>query len=234
MTAEFAIALMTAFWLGILTSISPCPLATNIAAVSYIGRDIGNRKKVLISGLLYSAGRILAYLILGYLIVLGLLSIPEVSHFLQKYMNKMLGPILIISGMFLLEMLSFTSKGGGMSEKFQKKVDSLGIWGAFALGLVFALSFCPLSAALFFGSLVPIAVKTGSGILLPSAYGLATGIPVIAFGFIIALGAGKLGKAFNRISLFEKYARWTTGIIFIIVGIYYSLVNIFGVSFFSI
>ena len=232
MNGEFTLGLLAAFWLGILTSISPCPLATNIAAVSFIGRDITDRRKVVLSGLLYSAGRILAYLVLGYLIVLGLLSTPSVSHFLQKYMNKILGPVLIFSGMFLLDMISFTVKGGGIGEKLQKRIESMGIWGAFALGLLFALSFCPLSAALFFGSLVPIAVKTGSGIILPSAYGLATGIPVIAFAFIISLGAEKLGKAFNKITTIEKYARWTTGTIFIVVGIYYCLVNIYGVSFY--
>jgi sulfite exporter TauE/SafE len=227
---ELFIPLATALWLGILTSISPCPLATNIAAISYVGRRVDRPSSVFYSGVLYTAGRMLTYLVLGIVLVSSMLSAPMTAFYLQKYMNMVLGPVLIIVGLILLDIISF-SIGGGISEALQKKADSLGIWGAGFLGILFALSFCPTSAALFFGSLLPIALKHQSGIILPGIYGIATGLPVIIFAVLIGLGANRVAKAYDKIVIFEKWARKITAVIFIAVGIYYSLVNIFGVTF---
>ena len=229
---EWILPLVTAFWLGILTSISPCPLATNITAVSYVGRKIDKPWSVFLSGLLYTLGRMLSYLIIGFLLVGSILSAPEVSHFLQKYMNLFLGPILIVTGMILVELISFNFFGkGDLKASFQKKADSLGIWGAALLGILFALSFCPTSAAIFFGSLLPLAVTEGSSFLIPAFYGLGTGLPVLAFAILLALGTNKLGAVFNRITVIEKWARYITGTVFIMVGLYYCATNIFQISF---
>ncbi len=228
---EWLIPLSSAFWLGILTSISPCPLATNIAAISYVSRRVDRPSSVFIAGLLYTGGRMLAYLILGVALVSSMLSAPMLSHVLQKHMNMLLGPILILVGMLLLELFSFSIKGSGISSSLQKKVDSFGIWGAGLLGLIFALSFCPTSAALFFGSLLPLAIKQHSGIILPGAYGIATGLPVFMFAVLLAVGVNKVAQIYNKIVTFEIWARKITGVLFILVGIYYCLVHIFGVSF---
>ncbi len=229
MTDGFVFGLASALWLGILTSISPCPLATNIAAISYIGRRVDRPRRVFWAGVLYTAGRSLTYLALGALLVAGLLSAPYISHLLQKYMIKLLGPMLIIVGMFLLNLISFATSGLGISERLQQRAERWGIWGAGLLGIVFALSFCPVSAALFFGSLLPLAVSYRSGVLLPTAYGIGTALPVFAFAILIALGAHSLGRAFNKITQFERWARWSTGLIFIVVGIYFTLAYIFDV-----
>ncbi len=226
---EFLLGIASAFWLGILTSISPCPLATNIAAISFVGRRVGSPAKVFLAGLLYTVGRTLTYLVLGVLLVSSLLSAPYLSHVLQKYMNKVLGPILIIVGMVLVELIQINFSGSGVSQKMQKRVEALGMWGALLLGVVFALSFCPVSAALFFGSLLPIALRCESGVVLPSAYGVATGLPVLVFAVLIALGAKRVGEAYNKLVPFEKWARRITGGIFILVGIYYCLAHIFAV-----
>lgn len=218
---DFLLALASAFWLGILTSISPCPLATNIAAISFVGRRIGSTSKVLLAGLLYTGGRALTYLILGILLISSLLSAPGLSYLLQRYMNKVLGPVLILVGMVLVELLSLNVRSSGVSDKTQKRAESLGIYGALLLGILFALSFCPVSAALFFGSLVPLALKYRSSVLFPTMYGLATGLPVLVFAFLIAQGAQRVGTAYNRLVAFEKWARRGTGVLFIVVGIYY-------------
>ncbi len=221
--------ILSAFWLGILTSISPCPLATNIAAASFIGRKIGDRKNILLSGLLYTLGRTLAYIILGTVIVAGVTSTYFISNFLQNYMHKILGPVLIIVGMLLLNLIEWDISGARMSEDMQKKVEKSGIWGALFLGVFFALSFCPVSAALFFGSLVPLSVKFSSKVIMPLVYGIGTGIPVLIFAFLMAFSAEKVGKLFNRITAFEKWARYITGGIFIAVGIFYCLRYIFKI-----
>ncbi len=220
---------LSALWLGILTSISPCPLATNIAAVSFIGRRVGRTRVVFLTGLLYMLGRMLTYVVLGILLVTSVLSIPQVSHILQKYMNKVLGPILIFVGMILLELIRVNISGSGLGEKMQKRVEASGIWGAGLLGIVFALSFCPISAALFFGSLIPLSVKCGSGFILPALYGLGTGLPVFLFAVLIAFGAQSVAKAFNRLTQIELWVRRATGGIFILIGIYFCLVYIFDV-----
>lgn len=228
--AELILPLMSAFWLGVLTSISPCPLATNILAISFVGRRVESPREVLFSGLLYTAGRAATYIFLGMLLVASLLSAPFISHVLQKYMNAALGPLLILVGIVLLELISLNI-GSGLNTTVQKRVETMGVWGAVFLGVLFALSFCPTSAALFFGSLLPLAINSHSGILLPAVYGLATGLPVLIFAVLLGFGANKVAKAYDRIVVFERWARRITGITFIFVGFYYSLTRIFGLSF---
>ncbi len=227
---ELIVATLTAFWLGVLTSISPCPLATNIAAVSYVSKRVGEPHNVFLAGLLYTLGRTLTYLVLGIVLVYSLLSAPSLSFVLQKYMNMVLGPLLILVGMVLLELITFNIGSGGISEKMRQRVEQSGIWGAGLLGILFALSFCPTSAALFFGSLLPLAVQQQSGVLLPASYGLATGLPVLLFAVCIALGANWVARVYGKVVAFEKYARYVTGTIFILVGIYYTLAHAFGIS----
>ncbi|CAK8722081.1 MAG: Cytochrome C biogenesis protein transmembrane region [Candidatus Electronema aureum] len=227
MSESILVPLASAFWLGILTSISPCPLTTNIAAISYVGRRVGKPASVLQAGLLYTAGRTLAYLLLGMLLVGSLLSAPSLSQVLQKHMNMALGPMLIVVGLILLELIPLPVGSSGLSAALQNKADSLGIGGAGLLGMVFALSFCPTSAALFFGSLLPLAVQQQSGILLPGVYGLATGLPVLLFALLLAFGTNKVAQAFNRIAAFEIWARRITGLLFVLIGGYYCAVYFF-------
>ena len=226
---EFVLGILSALWLGILTSLGPCSMATNIAAISFIDRRIGRTRMVFWTGLLYTLGRMLVYIVLGILFVTTALSVPQVSYLLQKYMNRLLGPVLIIVGMILLELISFNVSGSGVSEKMQKRVESFGICGAGLLGIIFAMSFCPVSAALFFGSLIPLSIKYGSGFILPALYGLGTGLPVFVFAVLLAFGAKSIGKAFNRLTRLEWWIRRATGVIFILIGFYYCLAYIFGV-----
>ena len=227
-------AIGTAVWLGVLTSISPCPLASNIAAISFVGRHVGNHRRVLLSGMLYTFGRVLAYVAVGA-IILGAfewlaLSSGDVSRFLQRYINLVLGPALILIGMLLLEMLGISFSVRLAGEGVQQKAGSGGVFWTIGLGFLFALSFCPVSAGLYFGALLPLSAKHGSQLLLPSIYGIGTALPVIAFAFLIAFASEYVGKAFNRVSQIEKWVRSITGAVFILAGIYYSLAHIYGVS----
>lgn len=224
-----AFGIGSALWLGLLTSISPCPLATNVAAMSFIGRRVGNARLVVLTGLVYTLGRVVAYVGLGTLLVAGVLSIPQLSQALQQGMAKLLGPLLVVIGMVLLELLTVPTGNLPFAEGLRRRAESWGLLGAGLLGFIFALSFCPVSAALFFGSLVPLAVQFGSRVALPSVYGLGTGLPVFVFAVLIALGAQRVGRAFNAMTKFEKWARYTTGVLFIGLGIYESLRSIFGV-----
>lgn len=226
---DMGMALGSALWLGFLTSISPCPLATNVAAMSFISRGLGSPRRVLMTGLVYTAGRSLAYLVLGILMVASLLTAPGVSLILQERMNQILGPALILSGVLLLDLIRLPSRGGGISSGLQGRAERWGIWGGGLLGLVFALSFCPTSAGLFFGSLIPLALKSGSSMILPAVYGVGTAIPVAAFAIALAIGVNAVGRMFDVLSRFEVWARRITGVVFIVVGGYYCLTYIFEV-----
>lgn len=219
---EFVVGIWSALWLGILTSISPCPLATNIAAISYIGRRVGNPRQVFLSGLLYTLGRTAAYLGLAIVLLAGALSQPQISLFLQKYMHLVLGPILIVVGMLLTGLIEFQTSGSGVSDGLRQRVDRMGIWGALLLGFVFALTFCPTSAALFFG-LLPLSLEANSRIVLPASYGVGTALPVIVFAVLLATSAQSVGKAYNILAKIEWWARMATGLIFILVGVHFSL-----------
>lgn len=219
---ELLIIFGSAVWLGILTSISPCPLATNIAAVSFISKKITHPAMVFISGLAYTLGRMVAYAMLGWIIINSLLSVPQVAQFLQKYMVKALGPLLIIAGLFLLEVITIKLPGLALSQKHHNRLAESGAPGAFVLGIIFALAFCPVSAALFFGSLIPLALNSKAGPLLPLIYGVGTGLPVLMFAIAIALGVTSMSHWFHKITKLEYYTRRITGVIFIFVGLYYS------------
>ena len=219
---EIILPFVSALWLGILTSISPCPLATNIAAVSFLSKKINHPKSVLQSSIAYTIGRMLTYAILGVVIITSLASVPATANFLQRYMNKILGPALLIVGLFLLDIVKVNIPSFSVSQHKQSALAESGIKGSFMLGAIFALSFCPIAAALFFGSLIPLALKSTYGIVLPCLYGVGTGIPVIVFALGITMGVTSFSKWFQRVTTFEVYTRKITGIIFILVGIYFT------------
>jgi cytochrome c biogenesis protein CcdA len=241
---------LAALYLGVLTSISPCPLATNIAAISYIGRKVENPRLVINAGLLYTLGRCVLYLGLAGLLTTTALSIPAVSVFLQKYMHLVLGPVFLLLGMFLVGLITVSGGGTMMSDRMQKRVDAMGVWGALLLGILFAVSFCPTSAAWFFGLLaltmgseagaitavlakigiaLPTASIPGGAILLPLIYGVGTALPVIVVAFLLAYSAQSVGKTYNVLSKIEWWARMATGWLFILVGAYFALAYVFEV-----
>lgn len=220
----------SALWLGILTSISPCPLASNIAAISYVGRNADRSRLILASSACYTLGRIVAYAVLGALVVASLLSAPGLSVWLQKYLNLFLGPFLVLVGMVVLGLIELPAMSGGGLTRLKARVEKWGLIGSGLLGLLFALSFCPLSAALFFGSLIPLAIANESSLLLPAAYGVGTGIPVIVFATMLVFGKKSLSKFFGKVTGAEKWLRTITGVSILLVGMYITMQQIFHVS----
>ena len=218
---DILISFGSALWLGILTSISPCPLATNVAAISFLAKKITHPFFVLLSGIAYTLGRMVTYALLGFILINSIMGIPQVAQFLQKYMAKALGPILIITGLILLDIIKINFPGLSLSQKHHNKLAEAGVPGAFLLGAVFALAFCPVSAALFFGSLIPLALQSKFGATLPFIYGIGTGLPVLVFAIAIAMGVSSLSRWFNKLTKLELYMRKITGAIFILVGAYY-------------
>ncbi len=220
----------TAVWLGILTAISPCPLATNIAAISFISRDVGRSRRVLVSGLAYTLGRSAAYVGIGALVVASVLTIPGVSWFLQEQISRILGPLLIVIGILVLGWIRIPVPSLRIREVLQKRAAGAGAVGAGLLGMLFALSFCPVSAGLFFGSLVPLSLSARSPLALPALFGIGTGLPVLACAIPIALGANVVGRTFDVLTRIERWAKPVTGVVFILVGVYLVIGRFFGLA----
>ena len=217
-------AVTSAFYLGLLCAIAPCPLATNIAAVGFIGQKSGHKKAVIITGICYTIGRILTFVLLGLLLTTVINSTPQASHILQKYMNIALGPLLIMVGMILLEMIKLPlSNKLTLTCNIENISVKAGYWGAFFMGVIFALSFCPTSAALFFGALLPLAIKNDLTLILPGIFGVASGLPVIIFAFILAGSIGVVGRIYNRITRIEQYLHYLTGLLFLALGVYFTI-----------
>lgn len=219
------IAMLSALWLGILTAISPCPMATNIAAISFIAKNIESPYKTVLAGLLYTIGRILAYVVLGYIVVSGFLAVPSVANFVQHSIYKFIGPLLILIGLLLLNVIKLNFSFGVRHEEVQKFAETSNFLGAFLLGVIFALSFCPVSAALFFGSLTSLAIEHNSRLIIPSMYGIGTGLPVVIFAIVVAFSMHKLGEIYNNMVKFEFWFRRITGGIFIVAGIYFIAIH---------
>lgn len=217
---------VTAFILGLMTAFSPCPLATNISAIAFISRNIENRKSVFVNGVIYTLGRGISYFLIAFILFLGV-SKFQIASFLQSNGEKFLGPLLLIIGIFMLDVIKINFPSfGGFSEKFQKtKVSWL---SSLVMGVLFALAFCPYSGVLYFGMLIPITISEPSGLYLPVIYAIATGLPVIIFAYVIAFAISNVGYLFNKIKTFENWFRKIVGIVFVLVGLYY--IYIFFIS----
>lgn len=211
---------MTAFILGLMTSISPCPLATNITAIGYIGKNLESRRRVFINGISYSLGRMVSYTLVALLIFRGAGHL-EFSGFFQRYGDKLLGPFLILIGLFMLGLVNISFP---LFNRFTDRMEKSKRWrfaDSFLLGVLFALAFCPYSGVLYFGILIPMSISSSMGLLLPVVFSVATAVPVIIFAWILAYAVHGLGATFNRVRDFEKWFRKITGTLFLGVGVYY-------------
>lgn len=220
-----SIPAITAFILGILTAISPCPLATNITAIGFIGKDIENHHRIFINGLLYTLGRIITYTILGFILIPILregASMFSVQKAVSKYGEMLIAPLLIVIGIYMLDIIKLNLPKINFNRNNLKR-KTKGSWGALFLGILFSLAFCPTSGIFYFGMLMPMSAAETGGYLLPVVYAIATGLPVILVAWVLAYSVAGLGKLYNRIQVFEKWFRKVVAILFIAVGIYYAV-----------
>lgn len=218
--------ILTAFLLGLLTALSPCPLATNIAAIGYIGKNIDDRKRVFRNGLLYTLGRVAAYTLLGVVLIAllkGGSSLFGVQRFIGQYGEVVIGPALLLIGLYMLfgsrlPLPSFGFRGHG------ERLAEEGGWGAFLLGVLFALAFCPSSGVFYFGVLIPMSATAAMGYLLPILFALGTALPVLVVSWVLAFGAGQIGKLYGQMQSVRKWLNRGVGILFLGVGIYYCII----------
>lgn len=211
---------ITAMVLGLMTAISPCPLATNISAVGFISRDLEDRHRVFLNGIVYTLGRAVSYTGIALIIFFGAEQM-DISGWFQKWGEKFLGPLLILIGFFMLDFIKLKLPGfGSLTDKIGEK-GRKSYLNTLLLGMLFAMAFCPYSGVLYFVMLIPMTVASADGLILPVIFAIATGIPVIIFAWLIAYAVGNVGKLYNRIKKFELWFRRTVAVLFIGFGIYY-------------
>jgi cytochrome c-type biogenesis protein len=215
------IPFLSALILGIMTAISPCPLATNITAIGFISKDIENRKKIFYNGLWYTLGRAISYTTIGIILYFGA-STFKIARFFQGHGEKFLGPLLVIVGVLMFDFIKLKFPGfSGFNDYFERRKNKNSLWSALLLGIVFALAFCPYSGVLYFGMLIPITISSPSGLFLPVIFAIATGLPVIIVAYLLAFSISSLGSFYNKVKIFEKWFRRVIAVIFILVGLYY-------------
>lgn len=217
--------IITVFILGLMTAISPCPLATNITAIAYLSKDTENRKKVFFNGLIYTLGRTITYTSIGLIFFFGA-SQFQISGFIQSWGEKILGPLLIIIGLFMLDILKIKFPMIAKLTKNSQKNDNKNFWSTLFLGILFALAFCPYSGVIYFGMLIPMTIASPSGLFYPIIFAIATSLPVIIFAWIVAFTLGEVNSIYSKIKNFELWFRRIVAGIFIVVGIYY-LIKLF-------
>lgn len=216
---------LTAFLLGLLTALSPCPLATNIAAIGYIGKDVGNRRLIFRNGLLYTLGRLMGYTLLGVVLIAIVRegsSLFGIQQAIATAGEVLLGPALTVIGLYMLfgSRLSLPQlRVGGNAETLAGK----GGRGALLIGMLFALAFCPTSGVLYFGMLIPMSATATAGYLFPAVYAVATALPVIAVAWILAFSVQRIGSFYGRMKTVQKWMNRVAGAVFTVVGIYYCI-----------
>jgi cytochrome c-type biogenesis protein len=225
LVANTDIPIISAFLLGLLMAISPCPLATNISAIGFISKDIQDRRRVFINGIIYTLGRAISYTVLGIILIAILkkgASTYHLERFMSIYGEKLIGPVLILIGIFMLDIIKLNfSLTGGLTQRMEKKAEKRSYLSALLLGVVFALAFCPYSGVIYFGMLIPMSVSSSAGFALPFVFAIATGLPVLLFAFFIAFSVGKMGSVYNKIKTFEFWFRKIVAVLFILVGLYF-------------
>ncbi len=223
LTGSTSLPVISAFLLGLMTAISPCPLATNITAIGFISKDVKDKNKVFINGLVYTLGRALSYTLLAVIIFIGADQF-KISGWFQQYGEKIIGPLLIVIGLLILDIIKIKFPGlNQLARRFQKNGIS-SYWEVMVIGILFALAFCPYSGVLYFGMLIPMTISSASGLYLPVVFAIATGIPVIIFAWLLAFTVSGVGKLYNRLKTFEIWFRRIIAFVFIGIGVYYIII----------
>lgn len=218
---NYNIPILSALVIGLMTAISPCPLATNITATAFISKNISNKRKVFLSGIVYTLGRAFSYTAIGFILYFGA-SKFHIARFFNQNGEKYLGPLLIIIGLIMLNVIQLNFVGrSSFQEKLSEKFKNKGLLGSFLIGVIFALAFCPYSGALFFGMLIPMIISSTQGLYLPIIFAFGTALPVILFTYLLAFTASKIGVFYTKITKIEKVMRLIAGIVFVLIGLYY-------------
>ena len=215
------VPLFTALILGIIMATSPCPLALNITATAWLSKDISDKKRILFNGVFYMFGGIAGYTTLAYLIYFGVSKL-RVARWLQYIDGVWIGVALIVFGILMFDFIYFNMP-------FFNKITSVishrhlkrNYWNAFLMGVVFALAFCPNTAVLFFGGLIPMTITSDSGLLLPIVFAVAACLPVVVIAWLLAYSVANIGTFFNQIKSFEKWFKRIVAAIFIGAGVYF-------------
>jgi sulfite exporter TauE/SafE len=220
--AEASGPLISALLLGLLTAIAPCPMTINITAVGFIGKDISRRQRIFTNGAFYALGTICSYVTLALVLYFGADQF-KVSQFFQQHSESIIGPLLLVIGLFMTGMIRLDFPVmTRLTKKFETR-KSFRAWDSFLLGMILALAFCPYSGVLYFGMLIPLIISTSSP-WNSLVFSLSAGLPIVLFAWLLAFTVSGVGKAFNNLKTFEFWFRKMVAAVFIGIGLYYIII----------
>lgn len=219
-------SILSALILGLMTAISPCPMATNITAIGFLSKEVSNRQRVFTSGLIYTLGRVFSYTTLAFILFLGADQFSISLNF-QRYGQKIIGPLLIFIGLIMIGILKLNFPGFSSLTRRMEEKEKHSFWDVFLIGVLFALAFCPYSGVIYFGMLIPMTITSASGLILPVIFAIATALPVILFAWLIAFAISKVGNVYDKLKIIELWFRRIVAVLFLAVGVYYTVTILF-------
>jgi len=223
--------LLYAFAIGLITAIGPCPLSANITAIAYVSSKFLNARETILAGTLYTLGRAATYTIIGLFIYMFGSTVMDSAPVLQDYEKIIIGPILVLVGVVMLELVKPSiTVGDSLKARYGLELAKRGAVGSFFLGVIFALAFCPYTAVMFFGLLIPLALESSYvGVSYPLLFGIGTGLPVLIFAMLLGVSATFARTYVAKIVKVEPYVRKTLGAGFILYGSYLTITYMLSV-----
>lgn len=209
--------ILVAIVLGLIGALAPCQLTTNISAITIYGTSSLQTKMKWTEVLFFIFGKVIAFSVLGLLFWLIGNDFKSNSTIFFSGFRKLIGPMIIFIGLFLLGFLKlhFINK---LTEWVPVKARN-GKWGSLWMGITFSIAFCPTMFILFFITLMPIAIASPTGILLPPLFGIATSIPLLIILLMVSfleLDGSFLKKSRKAGAMIQKGA----GAALVVLGIF--------------
>lgn len=225
LTEAINLPLVSALLFGLMGTLAPCQLSTNVAALAFLSRGAGNTRRLWGQTLAFISGKVTVYLLVGGGVVLLSLQLNQVSETVIPVVvvaRRALGPLLVIVGLFMLGLVKLpVSLGGRFSAWLENKVGhQQGMIPAYLLGVAFSFTFCPTLFWLFFGLTIPLAIASPGGVLFPGVFALGTVLPVLGLAAVIASGRVNMGAFVKRFKTANVWVQKVVGVIFIVIGLH--------------
>jgi sulfite exporter TauE/SafE len=204
---------------GLVGAFSPCQLTTNLSAIAYVSRRIGEGQPWR-QALAYTMGKVLVYMLTGGAVIFLGFQLQQVAIPVVVVARKAIGPLMILIGLGLVGLVRLRGPvGSRLASWLQSRLPQGGVGGAFSLGVVFSFTFCPTLFWLFFGLTIPMAVINSGGWVLPGLFALGTVLPLLAFSGLLTYGSDLSTKLVERLKGSQRMISRIAGVVFVLAGI---------------
>jgi len=213
------VPMVSALLFGLLGATSPCQLTTGASALAYVARVAGDRRALAANALAYLLGKALVYTVVGVAVILAGQQLAQLSIPVIIVARKVLGPLMILLGLFLLGLVPLRfSPGHGLAAWLEARAGA-SAGGAFLLGAAFAFAFCPTLFLLFFGLTIPLALGSPLGVAYPGVFALGTTLPLLGLAALLAVGRGASKRYLSTTRRFARWLRPAAAVVLVLAGL---------------